>query len=138
MIEAIPHTVERATMSNINSVAKSIAIFFIYPFFIPNLLRSSCYPYLNTILFTALFQEAIACISYFWCKGTNCARTQQIFMQLYSVFTHSFDLSQVIDFKQVASILPNDKQKRKNIKVYIVNGIIEHKNLYGDKFPKKP
>lgn len=33
MIDAIPHTVERATMSNINSVAKSIAIFFYLSFF---------------------------------------------------------------------------------------------------------
>ena len=46
-------------------------------------------------------------------------------MQLYSIFTHSFDLSQVIDFKQLASILPIDKQKRK----------IEHTNYKRPKIP---
>lgn len=35
-------------------------------------------------------------------------------MQLYSDFIHSFDLSQVIDFKQIVGILPIDKQNWKN------------------------
>ena len=60
---------------------------------------------------TGFIARRAAPVSDFWCKGTNCYRTQQIFMQLYSVFTHSFDLSQVIDFEPLAGILPIDKQK---------------------------
>ena len=98
-MDAIPHAVERATISNMNVVAKSIAIVcFVYPF-LPNPLGPSCYPYMNTILFYRSFSRSqfpVFLISE--CKVNNCYRTQQIFMQLYSIFTHSFDLGQVIDF----------------------------------------
>jgi hypothetical protein len=52
-------------------------------------------------------------------------------MQLYSVFIHSFDLSQVIDFKQLTLILANWVAKQQPQKVEIKKLPFEH-------FTRKP
>ena len=59
-------------------------------------------------------------------------------MQLYSDFTHSFDLSQVIDFKQIAGILPIDNQNWKKMENTLYIKFYTHKKMPLEHFWKKP